>query len=137
MKASKLERGTPRLVINQKPLNKVFKWIKYPLPNKINLIKRIHDTTIFSKFDLKSRYYQIFAEEKDKYKTALVVPFGHCELNVMSQGLKNAPSEFQNIMNGIFYPYMRFSVVYLDDVLIFSKHINEHKKTFKRICKNN
>jgi len=55
----------------------------------------------------------------------------------MSQGLKNAPSEFQNIMNGIFYPYMRFSVVYLDDVLIFSKHINEHKKTFKRICKNN
>ena len=44
----------------------------------------------------------------------------------MPQGLKNAPSEFQNIMNDIFYLYMEFSIVYLDDVLIFSKGINQH-----------
>jgi len=58
----------------------------------------------------------------------------------MPQGLKNAPSEFQNIMNGIFYPYMKFSIVYLDDVLIFSKiitkHIN-HLDTFIKIMKEN
>ena len=52
--------------------------------------------------------------------------FGHYEWNVMPQGLTNAPSEFQNIMNNIFYPYMKFSKVYLDDVLIFSKGINQH-----------
>ena len=46
----------------------------------------------------------------------------------MPQGLKNAPSEYQNIMNDIFYPYMKFSIVYLDDVLIFSKNINEHRQ---------
>ena len=42
----------------------------------------------------------------------------------MPQELKNAPSEFQNIMNDIFYPYMEFAIVYIDDVLIFSKGIN-------------
>jgi len=128
MKASEMERGAPSLVINYKPLNKVLKWIRYPLPNKIDLIKRIHDATIFSKFDMKSRYYQISVKEEDKYKTAFVVPFGHYEWNVMPQGLKNALSEFQNIMNDIFYPYMKFSIVYLDDVLIFSKNINEHRQ---------
>lgn len=53
--------------------------------------------------------------EEDKYKTAFVVPFGHIEWNVMPQGLKNAASEFQNIMNDIFYQYMVFLVEYLDD----------------------
>ena len=114
-----LERGAPRLVINYKPLNKVLKWIRYPLPNKINLIKRIHDATIFSKFDMKSGYYQISVKEEDKYKITFVIPFRHYEWNIMPQGLKNTPSEFQNIMNDIFYPYMKFSIVYLDDVLIF------------------
>jgi len=109
MKASEMERRAPRLVINYKPLNKVLKWIRYPLPNKIDLMKRIHDATIFSKFDMKSGYYQISVKEEDTYKTAFVVPFGHYERNVMPQE----------------YPYMKFSIVYLDDVLIFSKNINE------------
>ncbi|RDY03800.1 hypothetical protein CR513_12571, partial [Mucuna pruriens] len=91
MKAFEIERGAPR----------------YPLPNKSDLIKRIQDSTIFSKFDMKSGYYQIGVRKQDRYKTAFVVPFGHYEWNVMPQGLKNAP-------------------IYLDDVLIFAKNINEH-----------
>ena len=58
----------------------------------------------------------------------------------MPQGLKNAPSEFQNIMNDIFYPYMEFSIVYLDDVLIFSKGINQriqHLNKFIEVIKEN
>ena len=51
----------------------------------------------------------------------------------MPQGLKNAPSEFQNIINDIFYPYMEFSIVYLDDVLIFSKGINQHIQHLNKI----
>jgi len=91
MKALEIERGAPMLVINYKPLNKVLKWIMYPLSNKSDLIKRLHDATIFSKFDLKLGYYQILKlgyyqisiEEKDKYKIAFVVPFGNYEWNVM------------------------------------------------------
>ena len=140
MKASEVERGAPRLVINYKPLNKVLKWIRYPLPNKSGLIKRLYSSRIFSKFDMKSGYYQISVKEEDRYKTAFIVPFGHYEWNVMPQGLKNAPSEFQNIMNDIFYPYMEFCIVYLDDVLIYSKNINEHKmhlEQFIKIIKEN
>nr|KYP55094.1 polyprotein [Cajanus cajan] len=54
MNAAEHERGAPRLVINYKPLNKVLKWIRYPLPNKQDLIKRLNHASIFSKFDMKS-----------------------------------------------------------------------------------
>ena len=58
-KASEIERGTPRLVINYKPLNKVLQWIRYPIPNKKDLIQRIYNATIFSKFDMKSGFWKI------------------------------------------------------------------------------
>ena len=57
------ERGIPRLVINYKPLNKLLKWIRYPIPNKKDLLYRLHDSIIFSKFDLKSGYWQIQIQE--------------------------------------------------------------------------
>nr|KYP66817.1 polyprotein [Cajanus cajan] len=138
--ASEIERGEPRMVINYKPLNKVLKWIRYPLPNKSELISRIYNATIFSKFDMKSGYYQIKVKEEDKYKTAFVVPFGKYEWNVMPMGLKNAPSEFQNIMNTILNPYSKFALVYIDDVLIFSESIEQHLKhlrIFKNLIKKN
>ena len=56
-KASEIERGTSRLVINYKPLNKVLQWIRYPIPNKKDLIQRIYNATIFSKFDMKSGFW--------------------------------------------------------------------------------
>ena len=65
---------------------------------------------------MKSGFWQIQIAEKDRYKTAFVVPFGHYEWNVMPFGLKNAPSEFQNIMNEIFNQSYDFIIV---DVLIF------------------
>ena len=100
-KNAKLERETPRLIINYKPLNKVLEWIRYPIPNKEDLINRLSDSIIFSKFDLKNGFWQIQIHEDDKYKTAFTTPFGHYEWNVMSFGLKNAPSDFQNIMDNV------------------------------------
>ena len=127
-KHSEQERGMPRLVINYKPLNKVLKWIRYPIPNKKDLLDKLYKANIFSKFDLKSGYWQIQIDEKDRYKTAFTVPIGHYEWNVMPFGLKNAPSEFQNIMNDIFIPYSEFIIVYIDDILVFSKDIETHFK---------
>ena len=80
---------------------------------------------MFSKFNMKSRFWRIQISEKDKYKIAFTTPFGHYEWNVMSFGLKNAPSEFQNIMNNIFNPFSHFTIVYIDDVLVYSSSINE------------
>jgi hypothetical protein len=87
-KNAELERGAPRLVINYKPLNEALKWIRYPIPNKKDLLSRLYDATIFSKFDMKSRFWQIQIDENDRYKTAFTVPFGHYEWNVMPFGLK-------------------------------------------------
>ena len=70
------ERGVPRLVINYKPLNNVLQWIKYTIPNKRDVLKRLYDARIFSKFDMKSGFWQIQIAEKDKYKTSFTVPFG-------------------------------------------------------------
>ena len=55
-KPSEIEKGVPRLVINYKPLNKVLKWIRYPIPNKRDLIGRLHNASIFSNFDMKSGF---------------------------------------------------------------------------------
>ena len=133
-----MERGVPRLVINYKPLNKPLQWIRYHIPNEKDLLDRLHEATIFSKFDMKSGFWQIQIEETDRCKTTFTVPFGHYEWNVMPFGLKNAPSEFQNIMNDIFTPFTNFSIVYIDDVLIFSNSIDQHWKhldIFVRVIK--
>ncbi|MBK5591079.1 RNA-directed DNA polymerase, partial [Salmonella enterica subsp. enterica serovar Typhi] len=93
-----------------------------------------------SKFDLKLGYWQIQIEKKDQYKTAFNVPIGHYEWKVMHFGLKNAPSEIQQIMNDIFIPYSEFIIVYIDDILVFSKDIETHFKhleIFKKLVIQN
>ena len=69
---------------------------------------------------MKSGFWQVPIIPEDRYKITFTVPFGHYEWNVMPFDLKNAPLEFQNIMNDIFNNYTRFSIVYIHDVLIFS-----------------
>jgi hypothetical protein len=135
-----LERGSLRLVINYKPLNKVLEWIRYPIPNKRDLINRLSGSVIFSKFDMKNGFCQIQIHEKDKYKTTFVTPFGQYEWNVMPFDLKNGLSEFQNIMNDILGPLSKYFIVYIDDVLIFSMSIEEHWKhlnSFLKVIKVN
>jgi hypothetical protein len=104
------------------------------------LINRLSEALVFSKFDMKSRFWQIQIADRDRYKTAFITPFGHYEWNVMPFGLKNAPSEFQRIMNDILNPFSHFAIIYIDDVLIYSKSIDEHWKhlnSFVEIIKNN
>jgi hypothetical protein len=82
---------------------------------------------------MKSGFWKIQIAEKDRYKTAFTTPFAHYKWNVMPFGLKNAPSEFQNIMNDILNSFSHFTIVYIDDVLIYSKSIDEHCKHFVSI----
>ena len=85
------------------------------------MIRRIHGSKVFSKFDMKSRFLQVQIKEKDRYKTAFTIPFGHFEWNVMPFGLRKALSEFQKIIKEIFNPYTTSSIVYIDDMLVFSQ----------------
>lgn len=127
-------RGIPRLFFNYKPINSALADDTYPKPQKGDLIRRIAGAKIFSKFNLKAGFWQVAIAEKDKFKTTFSIPAGHYEWNVMHFGLKNAPSKFQKVMDIIFEPYFDWLILYIDDVLIFSKNIQE---PFKNLVKHN
>lgn len=126
-KHSEKKRGKPRLVVNYQPLNEALQQIKHPLPNKASLLQRIGGKTIFSKFDLKSRFYQIGIVLEDRHKTSFVVPHGHYQWKVMAFGLRDGPGEFQKKMEDIFrdYPWL---IICIDGILVCSKNIKEHLK---------
>lgn len=77
---------------------------------------------------MKYDFWQMQIAEEDMNKNAFTIPFGHYEWSVIPFGLKNVSSEFQNIMNDIFSPYISFCIVYIDNVLIFSKDVEQHFK---------
>jgi len=105
--------------------------IKYPLPNKEILLSKIAKENVFSKFDLKSGFWQIGINPKDRYKTTFMVTGGKFQWTMIPFGLKNAPLEFQKRMEELFKDYS-FIIVYIDDLLIFSKDISEHKKHLEK-----
>lgn len=82
---------------------------------------------MFSKIDLRSGYYQLCVKYIDVSKTTFKTRYGHFEFLVMPFGLTNAPTTFMDLMNMIFRPYLdKFVVVFIDDILVYSKDEIEH-----------
>jgi cleavage and polyadenylation specificity factor subunit 1 len=99
---------------------------RYPVPSIEDFHCILQGTSIFSKIDLFKAYYQIPIAEEDKHKTAIITPFGLYEFNVMSFGLRNAPSTFQPFINEAMFG-LDFVFPYLDDILIASSSMEEHR----------
>jgi hypothetical protein len=131
-KHSEQKRGKPRMVINYKALNAALLPLRYPLPNKDMLFAKIGKCNVFTKFDLKSGFWQIGIMPADRYKTAFVVPQGQYQWRVMPFGLTNAPSEFQKRMDDIFR-HLSFVIVYIDDLLICSKDLKQHVQHLEQV----
>ncbi|GBG67113.1 hypothetical protein CBR_g81537 [Chara braunii] len=116
-----------RMCIDYRGLNKITRKSTEPLPRIDDLLDMVQGCIVFSKVDLKSGYHQIEMAEEDVYKTAFKTRYGTYEFLVMPFGLCNAPGTFQTEMHLIFRPYLdKFMVVYLDDILVFSKTAREH-----------
>lgn len=93
-KHAEVARGKLRLVVNYKPLNNFLDYDAYPLPKPSTIFAQISKSKIFSKFDLKSGFWQVGIKEPDKWKTAFSVPEGHFEWKIMPFGLINTPFAF-------------------------------------------
>ena len=87
----------------------------------------LHGAQVFTNLDLMLGYHQIRIKESDVSKTAFCTPLGHFEFKVLCFGLTNASNTCQAVMNRIFAPFLgKFVVVYVDDILIYSRTPHEH-----------
>ena len=124
------------MVVDYRPVNLVTIKNKYPLPRINDLYDQLAGSSVFSKMDLRLGYHQIKIRNRDIPKTAFVTRYGQYEYTVMSFGLTNAPATFSRLMNSIFMEYLdKFVVVYLDDILIYSKNEEEHAEHLRLVLK--
>jgi hypothetical protein len=124
----KKKDGTLRLCIDFRQLKKYTIKNKYPLPRIDDLFDQLREAKMFSKIDLRAGYYQVRIKEEDIHKTTFRTRCGHYEFVVVPFGLTNALVFFMCLMNGIFRNYLdKFGIVFLDDILIYSKFEEEHE----------
>jgi len=137
----KKKDGSMRLCVDYRALNAVTVKNSYPLPKIDELLDRLHGAKVFSKMDLAQGYHQVRVAESDIPKTAFRCQLGHFEFKVMPFGLCNAPSTFQALMNKVLRQHpggaalLEYVIVYLDDILIFSKTEEEHLQHLEEVCK--
>ena len=124
--------GRLRLCVDYRELNKLTILNKYPLPLMTELWQRVAGATVFTKVDLKDGYHLIRIRKGDEWKTAFLTHNGHYEYKVTPFGLVNAPATFQAMMNTILREFLDHGVVvYLDDILIYSKSLEDHTALIK------
>ncbi|KAA3487969.1 DNA/RNA polymerases superfamily protein [Gossypium australe] len=119
----KKKDGSMRLCIDYRKLKKVTVKNKYPLPKLDDLFDKLKGATMFSNIDLR---------EQDVSKTAFQTRYGHYEFLVMPYGLTNAPAIYMDLINRVFRPYLdKFVVVFIDDILIYSRDESDHAEHLK------
>ncbi|GJX16215.1 putative reverse transcriptase domain-containing protein [Tanacetum coccineum] len=130
----KKKNGSLQMCIDYRELNKLTMKNRYPLPRIDNLFDQLQGSSVYSKIDLRSGYHQLRVREKDILKTAFKTHYDHYEFQVMPFGLTNAPVVFMDLMNRVCKPYLdKFVIVFIGDILIYSKSKQEHEEHLKLI----
>ncbi|GJT64919.1 putative reverse transcriptase domain-containing protein [Tanacetum coccineum] len=132
----KKKDGTFRMCINYRELNKLTIKNRYPLPRIDDLFDQLQGFSVYSKIDLRSGYHQLRVHEEDIPKTAFRTQYGHYEFQAMPFGLTNAPAVFMDLINHVCKPFLdKFVIVFIGDILIYSKNKKEHEEHHKAILK--
>jgi len=131
----KKKDGKLRLIQDYRKLNGITIKNRYPLPLISELVGKLRGARYFTKLDVRWGYQNVRIKEGDEWKAAFRTNRGLFEPLVMMFGLTNAPSTFQTMMNDIFQNLISEGVVcvYLDDILIFTKDLEEHRKIVWRV----
>nr|GEU36415.1 putative reverse transcriptase domain-containing protein [Tanacetum cinerariifolium] len=130
----KKKDGSFWMCIDYQELNKLTVKNHYPLPRIDDLFDQLQGSSVYSKINLRSGYHQLRVREEDIPKTAFRTRYGHYEFQVMSFGLTNAPAVFMDLMNRVSKPYPdKFVIVFIGDILIYSKNKQEHEEHLKLI----
>jgi hypothetical protein len=126
--------GSQRMCVDYRSLNDVTIKNKYPLPRIEDLFDQMRGASVFSMIDLMSGYHQMKIRPSYIPKTAFSTRDGLYEFTVMLFGLTNAPAYFMNLMNKVFMEYLdRFIVVFINDILIYSKNDNDHEEHMRMV----
>ncbi|GJU47097.1 putative reverse transcriptase domain-containing protein [Tanacetum coccineum] len=130
----KKKDGSFQMCINYRELNKLTVNMRYPLPRIDDLFDQLQGSSVYSKINLRSGYHQLRVREEDIPKTAFRTRYGYYEFQVMPFGLTNAPAVFMDLMNRMCKPFLdKFMIVFIDDILIYSKNKKEHEEHLKAI----
>nr|GEV17995.1 putative reverse transcriptase domain-containing protein [Tanacetum cinerariifolium] len=130
----KKKDGSFRMSIYYRELNKLTVKNCYPFPRIDDLFYQLQGFSIYSKIDSRSSYHQLRVREQDIPKTAFRTRYGHYEFQVMPFGLTNTPVVFMDLMNRVCKAYLdKFVIVFIDDILIYSKNEKEHEEHLKAI----
>lgn len=118
--------GTLRMCVDYKELNSITTYDRYPLLHIDDLLDKLYGSRYFTKLDLSSGYHQLRIHPNDRCKTTFVAPKGLFEWRVLPFGLVNAPAIFMRKMHRVLLQYRKYSVVYLDDIMIHLRLQSEH-----------
>ena len=126
--------GGQRPCIDYRGLNDITVKNRYPLPLMDTAFESLQGARWFTKLDLRNAYNLVRMREGDEWKTAFNTPNGHYEYLVMPFGLANAPATFQALVNDVLRELIGHCVfVYLDDILIFSKDLDQHQLQVRQV----
>ncbi|GJW89885.1 putative reverse transcriptase domain-containing protein [Tanacetum coccineum] len=130
----KKKDGSFWMCIDYRELNKLTVKNLHPLPRIDDLFDQLQGSSVYSKIDLRSGYHRFIVREEDIRKTAFRTRYGHYEFQFVPFGLTNALAVFMDLMNRVCKPYLdKFVIVFINDILIYSKNQQEHEEHLKSI----
>ena len=119
--------GKRRFAVDFRQLNDLTIKQVTPLPRVDDMLQNLQGAKFFSKLDATWMFWQLRLRPEDAHKTGMVTPLGHFHWKVVPFGLTNAPGHCMNVMSKVLDPYLyKFVQVLIDDVIIYSKTIDEH-----------